>query len=81
VSVRPKPLTVPLGTMPPQLELFFRELVERVDRLPFLYQPTSETPADATATGPKGKITWDGTYIYVWVADDTVKRALLSTWP
>lgn len=81
MSTRPKPLTVPLGQMPPQLEIFFRELVDKVDRMTFIYQPNTETPADATAVGPKGKITWDASYIYVWVDDDTVKRAPLSTWP
>lgn len=41
---------------------------------------TEETPASASATGPKGKICFDASYIYCWVDVDTVKRAALSTW-
>lgn len=41
---------------------------------------TEETPASASATGPKGKITFDADYLYCWVDVDTVKRAALATW-
>jgi len=80
MSDKPKPLTVPLGKMPPDLEMFFRELVNRVDRLPFIYQPNESTPSSSSEAGPKGKITWDSTYIYVWVANDTVKRVAIASW-
>lgn len=41
---------------------------------------TQETPASAAATGTKGFIVHDTDYIYVCVANNTWKRAALSTW-
>jgi len=41
---------------------------------------TAKTPASAGATGNQGDICWDADYIYVCVATNTWKRAILSTW-
>jgi hypothetical protein len=41
---------------------------------------SSKTPASASDTGTAGVICWDSTYVYVCVATNTWKRALLSTW-
>ncbi len=38
------------------------------------------TPASASATGSAGRISWDGSYIYVCTATDTWKRAAIATW-
>ena len=38
------------------------------------------TPANASATGIKGQIACDGSYIYVCTATNTWKRAAISTW-
>lgn len=37
-------------------------------------------PANATATGIAGSITWDANFVYVCVATNTWKRAALATW-
>ena len=42
---------------------------------------TEKTPASATATGTKGQICWDASYIYVCIATDVWKRAAIVTWP
>ncbi len=42
--------------------------------------PLPSTPANSTATGLQGNITWDADYIYVCVANNTWKRAAISTW-
>lgn len=42
---------------------------------------TSSAPGSAGATGSPGQIAWDSGYIYVCVANNTWKRAALSTWP
>ena len=42
--------------------------------------PTIKTPASATASGTKGDICWDTSYIYVCVATDTWERVAISTW-
>lgn len=39
-----------------------------------------KTVSSATATGEKGEICWDSSYIYVCVATNTWKRAGLSSW-
>lgn len=41
---------------------------------------TNSAPTDATANGTPGWIRYDSTYIYVCVANNTWKRATLSTW-
>lgn len=41
---------------------------------------TEFTPASATATGRKGTICWDASFIYVCVATDTWKRVAIATW-
>lgn len=41
---------------------------------------TPNTPASATATGNAGDIRWDANYVYVCVATNTWKRAVLSSW-
>jgi hypothetical protein len=41
---------------------------------------TAKTPATATAPGNTGDICWDANYIYVCVAANTWKRAVLATW-
>lgn len=41
---------------------------------------TEDTPASASATGTKGMIAFDASYVYVCVATDTWVRAALSTW-
>lgn len=40
----------------------------------------NETPANTSANGDSGEITYDTDYIYVCVANNTWKRATLSTW-
>tara|TARA_B100000676_G_scaffold249652_1_gene253821 strand:+ start:8549 stop:9916 length:1368 start_codon:yes stop_codon:yes gene_type:complete len=40
----------------------------------------SSTPASASAAGVAGTITWDSSYIYICVAENTWKRAAISTW-
>lgn len=40
----------------------------------------NRTPASATASGNKGDICWDTSYIYVCVATNTWKRTAISTW-
>lgn len=40
----------------------------------------SSAPANASATGAAGTVTYDSDYIYVCVATNTWKRAALSTW-
>jgi hypothetical protein len=42
--------------------------------------PLPTTPANATAAGVQGQITWDLDYIYVCVANNTWKRSALTTW-
>lgn len=41
---------------------------------------TPNTVAGSTASGSKGSIRWDNDYIYVCIADNTWKRAALTTW-
>lgn len=41
---------------------------------------TESTPASAGATGTKGDIKWDSSFVYVCVATNTWKRAAISTW-
>jgi hypothetical protein len=41
----------------------------------------SSPPANASATGVAGTVTWDADYVYVCVSTDTWKRSALSTWP
>lgn len=38
------------------------------------------TPATSTDPGTAGTICWDSSYIYVCIATDTWKRALIATW-
>jgi len=40
----------------------------------------SKTPASASATGVKGDIAWDASYIYICTATDTWKRTAIATW-
>lgn len=40
----------------------------------------SNAPGSITATGTAGTITWDSNYIYVAIANNSWKRAALSTW-
>lgn len=42
---------------------------------------TSSAPGSAGATGSPGQIAWDSGYIYVCVANNTWKRAALTSWP
>jgi hypothetical protein len=41
---------------------------------------TAKTPASAGATGNQGDICWDSGYLYICVATNTWKRAMLTTW-
>ena len=41
---------------------------------------TEKTPASATATGVKGEICFDGSYIYVCTATNVWRRAAISSW-
>jgi parallel beta-helix repeat protein len=41
---------------------------------------TSTPPASASAVGEAGDVTWDNTYVYVCVADNTWKRTALAAW-
>lgn len=40
----------------------------------------NSTPASAAATGTKGEVRWDTSFIYVCVATNTWKRVAISTW-
>jgi hypothetical protein len=40
----------------------------------------TQTPANATAAGTAGTITWDANYLYVCIATNTWRRIQLSTW-
>lgn len=44
------------------------------------YRAPSNPPASASATGIKGTVTWDSSYIYVCIATDTWKRVAIATW-
>lgn len=37
-------------------------------------------PATAAATGTKGQIAFDSSYIYICIATDTWERAAIATW-
>lgn len=41
---------------------------------------TTKTPANASATGTKGTICWDASYLYICVDTDTWKRVGIDTW-
>lgn len=41
---------------------------------------TESTPASASATGTKGQIVFDGSYVYVCTATDTWRRAEIKVW-
>ena len=41
---------------------------------------TSKTPSSASDSGNAGQICWDSDYVYICIADNTWKRAALSTW-
>jgi hypothetical protein len=41
---------------------------------------TSNTPANASASGNAGEICWDASYIYVCTATNTWKRVAIATW-
>ena len=41
---------------------------------------TNATPASATATGVKGSIEYDGSFLYVCVATNTWLRVAIATW-
>ena len=41
---------------------------------------TERTPASATATGIKGQIVWDASFVYVCTATNTWKRTAIATW-
>ena len=42
--------------------------------------PIESTPASASASGTKGQVAWDSSYIYVCTATNTWKRVAISTW-
>ena len=46
----------------------------------FSVQNGAAAPANSTATGTRGQIAFDTDYVYVCVANNTWKRASLSTW-
>lgn len=39
-----------------------------------------EAPASASSQGTPGQVAYDSTHVYICVAQDTWKRASLSTW-
>lgn len=41
---------------------------------------TAKTPANATEACNQGEISWDASYTYVCVADNTWKRSAIATW-
>ena len=45
-----------------------------------LIMPTPYTPANSTAIGVQGQITWDADYVYVCVSNGVWKRSPLTTW-
>lgn len=56
----------------------FNAFIERATgRLGLVTSP----PANATAAGRAGSITWDADYIYICVATNTWKRVAIATWP
>lgn len=60
-----------IGTTSPSVLLHVSGSIIRVD--------TAHTPASSSETGDAGQICWDASYIYVWTAANTVKRAALAT--
>ena len=44
------------------------------------YLRSNTTPANATATGVRGEIRYDTSYVYVCTANNVWKRAAISTW-
>jgi len=44
------------------------------------FRLVNKTPASATASGEKGEICFDTSYVYVCIATNTWKRASISTW-
>lgn len=51
-----------------------------VNSTPLTFKGTAGVPANSTATGTTGDIAFDSSYIYYCVANNTWKRAALSTW-
>lgn len=51
-----------------------------VNSVPLTFKGTAGVPANSTATGVAGDIAFDSDYIYYCVANNTWKRAALSTW-
>mgnify|MGYP003351067272 CR=1 FL=1 len=41
---------------------------------------SNSVPANSTSNGYTGTIRWDSDYVYICVANNTWKRASLSTW-
>lgn len=56
-------------------------LVGNTAGLSRLLLTVNTTPSAANAAGTKGSVCWDSNYVYVCVANNTWKRAALSTWP
>ena len=42
--------------------------------------PTPTVPGSASATGTKGMISWDSSYVYICTATNTWKRVAIATW-
>lgn len=63
----------PIGTLPTDTIYFV--MTSRRSEI-FIHK----TPASSTSTGTAGEVVWDDTYIYVCIATDTWKRALIETW-
>ncbi len=42
--------------------------------------PIAGTPASATATGAKGTIAFDGSYVYICIATNTWRRIAIASW-
>lgn len=60
-----------------KLELYAKE-VDFSNGNPRISNPI--VPASATASGKKGEIAYDNTYLYICIADNTWKRTLIETW-
>ena len=44
-----------------------------------IFAVNSNTPSTSTDTVPKGRIWYDGNYLYIAIADDTIRRITLET--
>ena len=68
-----------VNTLSNSLGTYWRELANTVNRHESGIVAVS-APTSSTSPGTPGQIAYDSTYIYVCVANNTWKRASISTW-